>query len=285
MNKLTVNKAILGGQLMINIPVIVIFIIGIGLSFYLGSMLEKEWICAVGIIPTFIFMWLWWSFSITIWRIWAFENCRNVHELKRRAINNKLIWPDGSKYEKTEIRTARQKKKLDAIQKKFLVPDEEEIIVDNGRVPEETVIYYSNVESYMMWGAIVVCFCLGFYYVIEGDWYGYLMLIVAGFGFYYERRRPPLKDKVWITLNDRGIKTTDTPFLEWKNVRYTEIRQDGFGRRRVKRYLYMEYYRTEKEKRINKCKTDITESNISNRKLNKLIRIYQQRNKALSTSS
>jgi hypothetical protein len=57
----------------------------------------------------FIMPWFYWSLAITHWRLWAFENVRNVHELKNRAIKKKLIWKDGSFFETTEIRTALQK--------------------------------------------------------------------------------------------------------------------------------------------------------------------------------
>jgi hypothetical protein len=49
---------------------------------------------------------------ITKWRVWAFENVRNVHELKKRAIQEKLISADSSIFEKTEIRTERQEIKV-----------------------------------------------------------------------------------------------------------------------------------------------------------------------------
>jgi hypothetical protein len=48
---------------------------------------------------------------ITKWRLWAFENVRNVHELKERAVQAKLIWPDHSIFEKMEIRSASDKER------------------------------------------------------------------------------------------------------------------------------------------------------------------------------
>ncbi|MDF1699392.1 MAG: hypothetical protein P1U56_26300 [Saprospiraceae bacterium] len=124
MNQLTVNKAIWKGHQMVNFPVTFIMIVGFGLTIYfsnlgLGSLYTGLLGCC-----TFIFMWLWWSIQTTKWRILAFGNVRNVHELKRRAIEEKLIWGDDSWFNRTEIWTAEQKSKWAEIEKKFQKEDE-----------------------------------------------------------------------------------------------------------------------------------------------------------------
>ncbi len=108
----TVNKAITRGHRMVNYPVFVIMIGTLSVSFFLGSQGSFPlWIFPLGFGLAFGLAWLYWSIMITKWRIWAFENVRNVHELKKRAIQEKLIWPDGSVFEKTEIRSSATKEK------------------------------------------------------------------------------------------------------------------------------------------------------------------------------
>ena len=119
-NEITVEKAISRGHLIVNVPVF-ITIAGVpALGFYLSNLnLIPKWGIAVSFFLGFSLAWLIWSFTITKWRIWAFSNVRNVHELKKKAIQEKLIWNDGSKFEKTEIKTSKDKKFLKEIAKKF----------------------------------------------------------------------------------------------------------------------------------------------------------------------
>jgi hypothetical protein len=118
--EISVNKAINRGHLIVNVPVF-ISIIGIpALSLYLSNQnLIPKWGIGIGFVLGFVIAWLVWSFMITKWRIWAFENVRNVHELKKRAIQEKLIWNDGNIFEQTEIRTLEDKKELKKLEKKF----------------------------------------------------------------------------------------------------------------------------------------------------------------------
>lgn len=111
--EISVDKAINRGHLMVNVPVFITIIGCPVLSIYLSDKnLIPKWGILFGFILGFVLAWLLWSFMITKWRIWAFENVRNVHELKKRAIQEKLIWNDGNIFEKTEIRSYEDKLKL-----------------------------------------------------------------------------------------------------------------------------------------------------------------------------
>ena len=85
--EISVNDAIKRGQLIVNLPVF-IFLFGFPiLSWYLSNQnIIPEWGIIVAVGCGFLFSWLIWSYMITKWRIWAFENVRNVHELKKKAI-------------------------------------------------------------------------------------------------------------------------------------------------------------------------------------------------------
>jgi hypothetical protein len=53
--------------------------------------------------------WLWWSFAVPKWRLWALRNVDNWQLLEELAIKEKLIWPRRSIFNLTEITTSAQK--------------------------------------------------------------------------------------------------------------------------------------------------------------------------------
>ena len=117
---ITVDAAIKRGQFIINAPVFAILFVPAIICYYLSKKhFFPEWSIGVAMGTDFILAWLYWSIMITKWRLWAFENVNNITELKIRAINEKLIWPDGSIFEKTEIRTRADKERLKLIQQRF----------------------------------------------------------------------------------------------------------------------------------------------------------------------
>jgi len=116
----TIEEAINTGLRMINRPVRIIQLTTLALSTYIIYKFQfPDWTYILILPLAVIVPWVYWSFMITKWRIWAFENVRDVHELKSRAIAEKLIWPDGSIFEKTEIRTSQDRERLMLIEKRF----------------------------------------------------------------------------------------------------------------------------------------------------------------------
>jgi len=124
LNTVSVDEAIKKGQLNVNVPV---FIIQCGLWLLCVILVKYTtapvWLAAIIAILAIVFAWLYWSFAITRWRLWAFENVDDVYELERVAVERKLIWPPGHFFEKTEIRNAAQKEQWARISKRF---DEED---------------------------------------------------------------------------------------------------------------------------------------------------------------
>ncbi len=107
---LSIAKAINKGHIMVNLPVFLIMVGFPSLLHLLG--LDKKIVLVAAIIGV-IMAWFIWSIVITKWKIWAFERIENIEELKRRAIDEKLIWPDGHIFERTEIRSKSDKLKLE----------------------------------------------------------------------------------------------------------------------------------------------------------------------------
>ncbi len=122
---ITVDNAIKQGHKMVNYPILIFMSGTTVICFYLDkNKLSPEWMFPFGLTLSFILSWLYWSFVITKWRLWAFKHVDDPYALKRRAIQEKLIWKDGSVFEKTEIRTKAQEEEWKAIQKSRFNKDE-----------------------------------------------------------------------------------------------------------------------------------------------------------------
>jgi len=113
MSNVTIDQAIARGTRIINIPVwlflctpAVVLVIG---RHTLPSLIGERAFYIAGLVlfcGCFIGAWLWWSVQVPKWRLWAYERVDDIPELKRRAIEAKLIWPDGSILARTEIKSA-----------------------------------------------------------------------------------------------------------------------------------------------------------------------------------
>jgi len=109
----TIDEAIARGRRIVNWPVrgllatpAVLYIVG---CHTLGALVGPQTFdLAIGLSlgVCFVAAWLWWSFQVPKWRLWAYERVEDIPELKRRAILAQLIWPDGSVFGRTEIKSA-----------------------------------------------------------------------------------------------------------------------------------------------------------------------------------
>jgi hypothetical protein len=111
---LNIGIAILVGQLVVNLPVMLIifgvFVLGIVLLLFLEASFPSlpGWSFLLGVIALIIIGplagWLWWSFSVPRWRKWAIQNGAAEDKLQKWAVTTGLVWPKGSIFEKTEFR-------------------------------------------------------------------------------------------------------------------------------------------------------------------------------------
>lgn len=264
----TVDKALKKGQRMVNYPIASISIIIIVTTIFITVFFNQSgWLIPAGILAAIILGWLYWSLAITKWRIWAFENVRNVHELKQRAIKEKLIWKDGNIFGKTEIRTAAEKEKLRSLESKFLRDD---IFIDDYAVPEETAIYYSKKKVFFQILLMLALMGLGIYLLIAGTNYiisGLLVAFGAYFGF--SEYKKSLDRSPQIILNSKGVETASMTFYEWKDITNEETVVHNTGKHTVH---YFNYDCPEGSEHI-----DIDEYEINWRELGNLLRVYRGR--------
>ncbi len=106
---LSVSKAIAAGLLAVNGPVLVLLLGPLALFAYAqkyGLLLPSQiWIALVVVVAGFVLAWLWWSFTIPKWRLWAYERVTDIIALKNAAVSVGLTWPDGHLFGRTEIKS------------------------------------------------------------------------------------------------------------------------------------------------------------------------------------
>ena len=183
---------------------------------------------------------LYYSKKSAKWRIWAFANVRNVHELKQRARNSGLMKEDGSPLFFDVGVSQEDKDKWISLQEKFSRPD---IFSDDPQVQAETVVYYSKVKKYLtllfylpIVASGVVVLCLpdnGTYLYIWG-----IFLIALGAGLFYITIKDAFNSKPQIIINNEGISTAETPFQPWKLINNEKTTISTSGRVRS---IYLEY--------------------------------------------
>lgn len=270
--EISVNKAIKRGHLIVNIPVF-ICIIGIpALSFYLSNQnLIPKWGIGIGFVLGFVIAWLVWSFMVTKWRIWAFENVRNVHELKKRAIQEKLIWNDGNIFEKTEIRNSEDKSRLKKLEKKF---EQEDEYREDHSLPLKMEIHYSKAYNYVELGVSILIIGVGIYFFTKAEIKQYILgAIMSGIGLYstIKEFRKTLDTKPKIIIDSKGIQTKNVEFKNWSSIKSEEVIQEGYGKS-AKSYLIYFYDEEEFEK------IEIDSLNVTHREFENIIRTYRIRN-------
>lgn len=263
--KITVDKAITWGHLLVNLPIFIILILGGWL------VISAEEYGFFSLVLIFGVMWLWWSVAITYWRIWAFTNVRNVHELKRQAIAQKLIWGDGSWFEATEIRTRKQKKELKALDVKFLQPDEINIEED-AEIADEIKVYFSKGLMYLYIGMATI-FCLFGFYELFKDFGSGIWGIVVGIYYFFFKVPKLLDNTPQMILNRKGIEMPNVRLIRWNRIKKVSVEEIGTGKY-SKTFLVLHYSRRKKSR--TKVKINISEFDLSSRKIEKYIKTYRQ---------
>lgn len=225
----SVDKAITRGHLLVNVPVFISLLGTVSLGLYLAHLeIIPDWGIGLSIVIGIALSWLTWSFMITKWRIWAYENVRNVHELKKRAISEKLIWSDAGWFGKTEIRTTSDRIKLKELEKKFLKSD---IHKEDYSIPTSTTVFYSKATIFIELTVGLACSGLGIYtlHTTENFVLGFILTVAGGY-FGFRKFKQAINRNPQITIDNNGIKTISTGFKSWEEIYKEEVVREGYGR-------------------------------------------------------
>lgn len=108
----TVKQAIRRGLLVVNGPVLLLLVGPLSVFAWLIEhrivSRDYNWVGLPVFIAGFVLAWLWWSFSVPRWRIWAYERVDDIRTLKEEAVAIGLTWPDGHSFGRTEIKSRAQ---------------------------------------------------------------------------------------------------------------------------------------------------------------------------------
>lgn len=163
----------------------------------------------VGFILGIVLSWLLWSLLITKWRLWAFKQIEedNWYKLKELAIINKLIWDDGSDFERTEIRTIEENEQIIDIAERISEQVQIEEIKLDLNTPQELRFKFNKseilAESILKLLLVIVSIGLVFTNQIL---LGFLLLgIVLFYGNSFKLVKHAFNNKDYLVINEKRI--------------------------------------------------------------------------------
>ena len=230
MEQVSVDAALRRANLQLKVVPLAIMLLCMVMPFVMVEVVDVHigLLFAAGFLGGFVLGWLWWSIGATRWRIWAYTHVRNIHELIEVAVAEKLIWPKGSFFERTEMRTRAQRELLQQLEARFATPDEQE---DDPSIPAETVVRYSRFQMgfLLTWGLGMIGFGAYLFSFDESPW---VALFMAGIGVWItaDGWRKLLRKRTALVIDGEGITLEDGRRISWERVSSTKVVTRGTGR-------------------------------------------------------
>ena len=81
-------------------PALVTLALGVAAGIPLGAFWP---VAGIVLIVSWMLAWLAWSILTPRWRLWAYERVEDIDELKRIAIADRVLWPDGHIFHRSEL--------------------------------------------------------------------------------------------------------------------------------------------------------------------------------------
>ena len=271
----TVEEAISKGNRIVKYPAISIMIGVAVITLYLGMQkLIPGWSYPVGVALAYGMAWLWWKIASSKWQSWAFHNVRNVHELRKRAVQEILIGSDNNVIETINSQQAEDKEKLSALQNKF---KQDDLFEDDFTIPNETTIYYSKRKNRTGIAIMSICLIIGICVFILSDTYIYSAItIFVGLYFGLKYFKNTQDQQPQIILNIKGIQTISTKYFKWKDIRNDQVIVEQTDRH-ISYFLYYEHPDGVEHLQIDNYSTN-------QRNLSRLLVLYRERSKRNTTN-
>lgn len=244
----SIDEVLRRGQILVNVPVFLIFVSMQVLSFFvIPLMFSEQYVGFAGFIGFliaailgFFLAWSWWSYRIVKWRIWAFENTEKSdwYELKQRAISGLLIWPYGSIYEKTEFRSKREGEKIKGINMEISKLEAEmeegnslESIEDDSNLPIKINYFYQRSEI-LRDLLQPILFILGgiFLFIYDVKLIGLMIMVGGVFMIKFKKIRDFRNKEIQFSIGNNGIWTKQIEgleLIEWTNIRDILVDSEG----------------------------------------------------------
>ncbi len=289
-NLISVDEAISKGRKMLLLPRILMVI---GLFYFLfpiamvfiavtegPTFTIKEWLICAGVVlfcfvVFFYLPFLFWSKRTTRWKLWAFDNVDNVHELKIAAVNANLCPAYGTFMDKLQIQSAEEREQWRKLQDRFDFPD---IFKDDPALPYKTEVSYSkvNLTLYTLFGLLFVGIgCALEYLAIKNNGNLSLKLIaaviaIAGTWYMAINIKRMLRKQPELVLENQGLTTPETGFLKWDQIFNEKVTRTYRAKRGILYTFSFQYPG-------GLVNIDVSDFNISKVRLERLIRVYKGR--------
>lgn len=241
---------------------------------------RNVWLVVGGVILfCFIFFFylpfLYWSKQTTRWKLWAFDNVDNVHELKIMAVQANLCPAYGTVMDKLQIQSAAEREQWKALQNRFEFPN---VFKDDPAIPGETKIFYSKFHltvNILFAFLIVAIGATVEYFAIKNNGDTSLKIIaaliaIAPFVMIFVNLRRMFRTTPEITLSNEGLETPKSKFIPWDIIFNEKVTRTDQGKRGVKFTLSFQHPNGLEN-------IDISDFNITHTRLERLIRVYKGR--------
>lgn len=248
MHTLSVDQAISIGKRKILLPCILFIIIPpIFIYVFLGSrwgimIAPMLFLLGAGIAAFYR------AIALPKWKIWAYSNVRNIHELKRRS---QYAWisleSDKAGPGQFEYWTSAQREQWKQIETRFDTADE---FIDDQSVPEQLTIYFAWYKklailllSFLTFSFGLVCmyFAVGEKLSFAVVWRIFVAVFFTSMGIWlsYLALLQLFNRKAQIILSEKGIETYKNGFSPWSAIRDINIIAKGTTRHRS---FYLQYW-------------------------------------------
>lgn len=220
--------------------------------------------------------WVFWSFMITKWRIWAYSRVSDIQELKKQAVDGGLIWKDGSFFERTEIRTSEQRELINEFENQIETAEKEHAFSDNPAIPASSEFKFSKGVILVKLIQTISVIATGFYLALstENPIVGY---VIIGTGIILSIK-PFLRmsnDVPTLILSNEGI-TVKSRTYKWSRITNESVGVEGTGRSRSSYLTFKTDESTEK--------VPIDEYDITLPHMKTLLKVYRGRNTTVNNS-
>jgi len=264
--EVSVDEAIKAGNVFVNCPSMFILLIIVIPGFVMSILKwidnkQLGWFILIGFGLAIAF----WAVAVTKWRIWAFTNVRNVHQLKTKARDRSIIPEEGSFFEKIEFKSQQDKKVLKELQHKF---EMEDVFEKRTDFPEKIEIFASKslaIFYLILFLSMFVFLCFAIY----GSGIEWILIICFFISIYFIRTYSSklISNKPQIILSRKGIETSEHQLRDWSKIKRLKIRKKMSN----KSYkFYLEYWTSSEVVSI--CLEDL---NVGIDELREALRIYR----------
>lgn len=293
--KKSIKEVILWGQIFINIPSIAIAFSLVIFSFNFEYLFLNEpfnlhfaWrilIVIIAFILGILLSWLYWSFAVPKWRVWAYKNVRKREweDLMWAAVDAKLVWEPGHPFEATEIRNEEENETIASFYEHISTKKRREDALgsysDDINVPIETQYSLDKTGSWVEAIAIVIIILVSLGNIIFGT-NNFIKLLGVGIVFYiiYDLRDSPLRDilkkkEAQFILNEKGIsvKKKELTFYPWERIDYIKWSEVE------KAIIIVVENEDQKEEEFSEIAVKLELLNVSHREFLKCAQVYMGR--------